>query len=147
MQRLLPPFFFLICIVLMGLLGTYYPVIRFLQYPWTLIGLLDLIGGLSITVIAGAQFMRAKTNLKTFNKPDQFVTSGLFKFSRNPMYLGFAISTFGIALYLGALSPFLICVLFILVADRWYIAHEEVVMAETFGEAYMDYKAKVRRWI
>ncbi len=147
MQKLLPPFFFLICVVMMVLLSSYYPIIRFLQYPWTLIGLLDFIGGLSITLIAGVQFMRAKTNLKTFNKPDQFVTSGLFQFSRNPMYLGFAIATFGVALYLGALSPFLICVVFIVVADRWYIAYEEAVMAETFGQVYMDYKARVRRWI
>ena len=147
MQRLLPPFFFLVCVVMMALLSTYYPMLRFLEYPWTLIGILDLVGGLSITLIAGVQFMRAKTNLKTFNKPDQFVTSGLFRFSRNPMYLGFAISTFGVALYLGALSPFLICALFIAVADRWYISYEEKVMAETFGQAYMDYKTKVRRWV
>lgn len=147
MQRLLPPFFFLVCVVMMALLSTYYPILRFLEYPWTLIGILDLIGGLSITLIAGVQFMRAKTNLKTFNKPDQFVTSGLFRFSRNPMYLGFAISTFGVALYLGALSPFLICALFIAVVDRWYISYEEKMMAETFGQTYLDYKAKVRRWL
>ena len=147
MQRLLPPFLFLICVVMMVLLSTDYPIIRFLQYPWTLIGILDLIGGLGITLVAGIQFMRAKTNLKTFDKPDQFVTSGLFKFSRNPMYLGFAIATIGVAIYLGALSPFFICILFIVIADRWYIAYEERVMADTFGQDYMDYKAKVRRWI
>ncbi|WP_417453673.1 methyltransferase family protein [Kiloniella sp.] len=147
MQRLLPPFFFLVCVVMMALLSTYYPILRFLEYPWTLIGILDLIGGLSITLIAGVQFMRAKTNLKTFNRPDQFITTGLFRVSRNPMYLGLAISTFGVALYLGALSPFLICALFITVVDRWYISYEEKMMAETFAQAYMDYKAKVRRWV
>ncbi|KLN59592.1 hypothetical protein WH96_17150 [Kiloniella spongiae] len=147
MQKLLPPLFFLICVVMMVLLNTYYPIIRFLEYPWTLIGLLDLVGGLSITLIAGVQFIRAKTNLKTFNKPDEFVISGLFKLSRNPMYLGFAISAFGVGLYLGALSPFLICALFIVVVDRWYIAYEEGVMALTFGQAYVEYKARVRRWI
>ncbi len=147
MQRLLPPLLFLVCVAAMALLNIYFPVVRLLDHPWTLIGLIDLAGGLVITLVAGMQFIRARTNLKTFNKPDQLVTSGLFKYSRNPMYLGFVISIFGVALYLGSLSPFLIFVLFILIADRWYIAFEEKMMAEIFGQAYEDYKKSVRRWI
>ncbi|WP_419905485.1 methyltransferase family protein [Kiloniella sp.] len=131
----------------MSVLDSYFPIIRLLQYPWNLLGLIDLAGGLVITLVAGAQFIKVKTNLKTFNRPDQLVTSGLFKYSRNPMYLGFAISTFGVGLYLGSLSPFLVVVLFIVVADRWYIAFEEKVMADIFGDAYDDYKKAVRRWV
>ena len=91
--------------------------------------------------------MRVKTNLHTFNQPDRLVVTGLFKYSRNPMYLGFAISTFGVALYLGSLSPFLMVVLFIVVADRWYIAFEEKVMINIFGDDYENYKKSVHRWI
>ncbi|MEH6630998.1 MAG: isoprenylcysteine carboxylmethyltransferase family protein [Halopseudomonas aestusnigri] len=147
MQRLLPPFFFLLCLIAMALLNKFVPTIRFVEYPWNLLGLIDLGGGIAITLVAGAQFMRAKTNLKTFNKPDQLVTSGLFKYSRNPMYVGFAISTFGVALYLGSLSPFCIFVLFIIVANCWYIAFEEKIMADVFGEDYENYKKSVRRWV
>ena len=147
MQRLLPPFLFLFSAALMVLLSKYFPVARLLDHPWTLLGLAGLAGGLAIILVAGNQFRRAKTNLPTFNKPDHLVTSGLFKYSRNPIYLGFSIATFGVALYLGALSPFFVCVLFIFIVDRWYIAFEEKIMSDVFGQAYEDYKRSVRRWI
>ena len=147
MQRLLPPFLFLLAVAAMALLNNYLPIVRLLDHPWTLIGVIDLAGGIAITLFAGSQFMRARTNLKTFNDPEKLVTTGLFKYSRNPMYLGFSISTFGVALYLGSLTPFFICLLFIFIADRWYIAFEEKKMAEIFGKEYETYKASVRRWI
>ncbi|MFD2206156.1 methyltransferase family protein [Kiloniella antarctica] len=147
MRCLLPPFFFLLCVVIMALLNGYVPLVRFVAYPWNLLGVVDLVGGLAITLVAGSQFMRAKTNLKTFDRPDHLVTTGLFKYSRNPMYLGFVIAAFGVAFYLGSLAPFFIVVLFIFVADRWYVAFEERIMADVFGADYEKYKNSVRRWI
>jgi protein-S-isoprenylcysteine O-methyltransferase Ste14 len=85
--------------------------------------------------------------VNTFSNPDQLVTDGLYRFSRNPMYLGFALVLIGVWLLLGRLTPLMGVLLFVLVADRWYIAYEECRLVETFGQAFTAYKAHTRRWL
>lgn len=75
------------------------------------------------------------------------VTHGLFKYSRNPIYLGFSISLAGVIIVLGAISPIVVLVLFIAITNTWYIPFEEQNMEALFGEAYLNYKRTTRRWI
>ncbi|WP_442974493.1 methyltransferase family protein [Salegentibacter sp. T436] len=63
------------------------------------------------------------------------------------MYLGFLISLLGVWVLLGTLIPILVCVLFILVTNYWYISFEEKEMEKQFGAEYRAYKSKVNRWI
>ncbi|MCE3289332.1 MAG: hypothetical protein K0R83_1344, partial [Caulobacter sp.] len=84
---------------------------------------------------------------RTFDDPDVLVTGGPFRFTRNPMYLGFLLLLAGVALGLGAASPWIVPVVFWLLADRWYIPFEERAMRRTFGEAYEAYARRVRRWV
>ena len=84
----------------------------------------------------------------TFDKPSKLLTNGLFKYSRNPIYLGLLLAILGVALLTkGSILSLSIVLIFFVITDRWYIAFEEKMMLEKFGDEYTDYCKKVRRWI
>ncbi len=147
MKKLLPPQLFYISIVLMILLHFLVPIKILLNFPVTLIGIVLVVTGAIMAIKEKKRFARVETNIKTFNKPDKLLTDGLYKYSRNPMYLGFVIALLGVWLLLGSLSPLLIVLIFIFITNTVYISFEEKMMGETFGELYFAYKNKTRRWI
>jgi protein-S-isoprenylcysteine O-methyltransferase Ste14 len=110
-------------------------------------GIVPLVLGLVINISADRQFAQVGTNVKTFDDPDRLVTDGWFRYSRNPMYLGFVLILAGVWMLLGSASPLLGVLIFAVIADRWYIPYEEQKMAGKFGQAYEDYKRQVRQWI
>jgi len=70
-------------------------------------------------VVGKRQFAKEGTNIYTFNDPDKMITSGLFAYTRNPMYLGFVIAAFSVAILTGGLIPLAIALIHSLVVDRW----------------------------
>jgi protein-S-isoprenylcysteine O-methyltransferase Ste14 len=147
MKKLLPPQLFYISIALMMLLHFLVPLKILLNFPVTLIGIALLIAGAMMAIKEKKRFAKVQTNIKTFDKPDKLLTDGLYKYSRNPMYLGFVIALLGVWLLLGSLSPLLIVLIFIFITNSVYISFEEKMMGDTFGELYFTYKNKTRRWI
>lgn len=145
MQKLLPPALVGICVLLMIALHIVAPIADIIEQP--LLALITALAGIALTLSGARLFSRVGTNIKTFNKPDQLVTSGVFRISRNPMYLGFVLLLTGIAIGLGTLAPFLVVVAFFVITSRWYIPFEEKKMEETFGADYLAYKNQTRRWI
>jgi|TARA_R110000824_G_scaffold118960_14_gene271960 protein-S-isoprenylcysteine O-methyltransferase Ste14 len=147
-QKLLPPRLFQIGMVLIVTLDVVLgerPILASGPVFW--IGVLLAITGAIITVGGAGQFSRRETNINTFLKPDHLVTDGLFAWSRNPMYLGFAAVLTGTALLMGSGPGLIVAAGFVMIADRWYIRFEEQIMAETFGAAYEAYRQKTRRWL
>jgi protein-S-isoprenylcysteine O-methyltransferase Ste14 len=114
--------------------------------PWNWLGIVPLVGGMAFGATGARLFARRRTNIDTFGDPTILVTDGPFSFSRNPMYLGFALFLTGAGIVLGALWPLLAGLTFWVVADRWYIPFEEAAMQRRFGEQYDAYRRKVRRW-
>jgi protein-S-isoprenylcysteine O-methyltransferase Ste14 len=147
MKKLLPINLLLICLLSLVVLWWLFPISQFLSAPATFIGLIPLAGGLLITVLGEKQFKDAGTNIKTFNDPDILVKDGVFKYSRNPMYLGLVLVLLGVAVLLGSISSLAVVVAFFAITDRWYIRYEEGAMARRFGEEYEAYKAQTRRWL
>ena len=88
-----------------------------------------------------------KTTMIPFQDPSFLITNGIYKCTRNPMYLGMLFVQFGIAIYFGSISPFIIPFLFIPIMNSRIIQHEEVILEKQFGESYMIFKNSVRRWI
>ena len=82
-----------------------------------------------------------------FSKPEKLVTGGLFRFTRNPMYLGLTILLTGVWVLLGSVSPGIFVLAFLLIADRWYITYEEAQLLAVFGAKYVAYQAQTSRWI
>ncbi|ELS8946938.1 methyltransferase family protein [Vibrio fluvialis] len=100
--------------------------------------------------IAGVvQFHRAKTTVNP-TKPHEastVVDSGIFHYSRNPMYLALLLLLLGFAYWHQNVASLLVVALFVIYMNRFQIQPEERVLERLFGRAYTDYKARVRRWI
>ncbi len=147
MRRILPPTLFMISIGLMLILHFIFPILRILYFPSNLWGLILLCLGVWISILGSNHFEQEKTTVMTFDTPKVLVTDGLYKYSRNPMYLGFTLAVFGIWLLLGSISPMFVAAAFLAILDRYYIRFEEDVLQKVFGTEYLKYKRRVRRWI
>ncbi len=105
--------------------------------------------GLSLGVMGVTQFRKAQTtpNPQALEKVSSLVTSGIYRYSRNPMYLGLVLILLGWAFYLSHFLAFVLLPVFILYMTRFQIQPEEQMMARKFGKTYQAYLNKVRRWI
>lgn len=143
-----PPIWLLMFGTLMWSLHRWLPVATIVGSPLNRAGWLLVAGGALIIATAMLQFRRANTtiNPNTPAKASSLVTSGIFSYSRNPMYLGLSIVLAGWAIVLGSLSPWLAVPLFVLVITRLQIEPEEAVLAVLFEAPYRTYCARVGRW-
>jgi protein-S-isoprenylcysteine O-methyltransferase Ste14 len=146
-RQLISPVLAVICLALMLSLHWLYPLVSLIPFPFDLTGLLVSGLGLIICFVAHRQFKRIGTTLYPFNQPAKLVTGGLFRYTRNPMYLGLTVFLTGIWLVLGSLTPGVFVLAFLLVADRCYIAYEEKQLLAIFGADYAAYRSRTPRWI
>ena len=146
-MKLLPPFLFLFCALLILGFNLALPALSLHLSPWNYIGFFFLFGGLNMVRNIQRKFKQVATEINTFKQPKHLVDDGLFRYSRNPIYLGFTLSLFGLALLTANLAAFDVVLLFFLVANFWYIPFEEKAMEKEFGTDYIAYKKQVRRWL
>jgi protein-S-isoprenylcysteine O-methyltransferase Ste14 len=144
---LLPPRLVVMLLVVMVALHMLLPGPTLLAFPYTLVGAAVTALGFILTLSGARLFARIGTNIRTFNVPGVLVTDGPFRWSRNPIYLGFVVLLLGTAILLGTTTPFIAPGLFALIADCWYIAFEERAMREKFGADYATYMGRTRRWL
>jgi protein-S-isoprenylcysteine O-methyltransferase Ste14 len=105
--------------------------------------------GVAFSVSGAVAFRRAKTT-KNPMKPQaasSLVVSGVYKLTRNPMYLGLSLVLLGWAVFLWSVWALLGLVVFITYISRFQIAPEERILTTLFGSEYSAYKARVRRWL
>ena len=140
-----PAYFWIYCAL--SVVISFVPVGRFLSFPWSMIGILFVVLGLLLSVWVEGVFKRAKTTVKPFKQSSVFVTSGPFRFSRNPMYLGMTVIFVGITIILGNFLSIIGAIAFVITMNVQFIRFEEAKMMETFGAEYVEYKRSVRRWI
>ena len=105
--------------------------------------------GASVVVQGARTFWRNGTTIDPvgLERASTLVTGGVFRLSRNPMYVGFAVALAGWAVCLAAPWAMLGPVAFVLYTTRFQIIPEERAMRAKFGRAYDDYRAQVRRWV
>ena len=113
---------------------------------WVYLGLLPMVAGIAIAVQGSRQFAAAETNIIPLTESTTLVTDGVFAFSRNPMYLGMTLLLTGLAFIADNALAWLVVVAFWLIIQFAFIRREESLMADTFGDAYIEYKGRVRRW-
>ena len=117
--------------------------------------LLSIVSGLSffigigVLVSAVASFRKQKTTVNPLDieKASSLVISGVFKYSRNPMYLGMVFILLSIALKFNLIGGIILTLLFAIFITRFQIIPEEVVMEKLFKEEFDSYKKKTRRWL
>jgi protein-S-isoprenylcysteine O-methyltransferase Ste14 len=106
------------------------------------------VAGIALAVWGERTFAAAGTEvLPTSATNKKFVTAGPFRFTRNPMYLGLVLATFGIAFYMGTAPFFAVPVLVFLLCNFVFIPFEEAKMQRQHGGPYKEYLHRVRRWI
>lgn len=105
--------------------------------------------GQSISAAGFVSFRRARTTISP-TKPSaasSLVGSGVYRFTRNPMYLGLLLTLLAWAVFLSNLSALLFAPLFVLYINRFQINPEERVLSSLFGAEYANYKNRVRKWL
>jgi protein-S-isoprenylcysteine O-methyltransferase Ste14 len=105
--------------------------------------------GLVFGLAGMASFWRAKTTINPTRPTatSSLVTSGAFRFTRNPMYLSLLLYLFAWAAYLSNLLALLFVPVYVLYINEFQIKPEERVLSSLFGPEYAAYKGRVRRWL
>ena len=148
--RILPPILFLAVLVAAFLL----------QWVWSLrmvpgelvlmvraIGMVLVVLAFALGLSAVSRFRKAGTNVSPLEPVTVLVLEGPYRFTRNPMYLGFVLLTTGVAGIANSLWPIVLLVPALVILQRGVIEPEERFLERKFGAEYRVYKARVRRWI
>ena len=146
-KRPLPPTYFLSSIFLIVLIHFTWPGKMIITFPWTLLGIIPVIIGAILNLMADRAFKIKETTVKPYEESTILITTGVFKISRNPMYLGMAMVLIGISIFLGSITPYIIVVFFIILIHIIFIRVEEEMLAKTFGDVWIEYKNKTRPWL
>lgn len=105
--------------------------------------------GILLMLAGGYAFQKAKTTVNP-TKPaaaSSVVTSGVYRFSRNPIYVGFLLALIGWATFLSHALPFLLLPVYVAYMNRFQISPEERALSAKFGDEYEAYKQSVRKWL
>jgi protein-S-isoprenylcysteine O-methyltransferase Ste14 len=113
---------------------------------WGLGGVL-IVAGFALLVSFNRLFARSGTAVEPWKPTTAIVTSGPYRITRNPAYLGMALVYVGIALISDALWVLVPLPFVLAVIDRGVIAREERYLERKFGAEYLDYRTRVRRWV
>ena len=146
-RQVLPPVYFLVALVATVVLAWVARAWRVSSPLVQLAGAVLLAGGLATEIVADQVFKRHGTTVKPFEVSSALVTTGVFRFSRNPMYLGMVFVLVGVALLFGSLVALVPAVALAVGLDRRFIDVEEKMLAERFGDAWTDYRQRTRRWL
>ncbi len=105
------------------------------------------VAALAIGLSGVRQFHRHDTPTSPFKPTSTLVTSGVFRHTRNPMYLGLVMLTVGVALAVNSLAFLLAAILLAVLLQLAVITPEERLLSATFGEAFESYRSHTRRWL
>jgi len=145
--KILPPFWALIYLALGMTLHSLWLWGGGIRTPIPSLGILSLAAGFSIIVWAWKIFHAVGTAVHPLEETTRFVQEGPYRFTRNPMYLGITLILLGIAVFAGTPPALTAPLGFFITINLTFIPYEEKKMKAKFGEAYLAYKARVRRWI
>src|SRR3989338_8411118 len=138
--RIYPPIIAGIYLLLALGLDYFFPSVKMVQPPFNFLGIV-------LIVWASRLFRKKGTTHHPYDEPTVLVTTGSFRFSRNPMYLGMSFVLLGIAIFIATIPLFLAPLAFFLTINTAVIPREERKLMKIFDQKYSDYKNHVRRWL
>ncbi len=148
MKLNIPPNYFYFALLLSIALFLLFPQYNTLTPPWDLAGLVLFIPGFYLIYRSWQIFVRDDTPENYVDRPRALVTDDIYRYSRNPMYVGSVAASVGLCILLmGNLVSFIGPVFLLLVLNFYFIPYEERQMTGIFGDEYREYTKKVRRWI
>jgi protein-S-isoprenylcysteine O-methyltransferase Ste14 len=111
-----------------------------------IIGSTIIVAGLFFNLPALRQFFKTRNTLVTIKPANSLQTTSIYSVTRNPMYVSLLLFYTGLAFVIGNWWNFILLPLLILVVQEYIIKREEKYLQRRFGQEYLDYKSKVRRW-
>ncbi len=141
-----PPRIALLFVLVAILLHWATPLSQLHVYSNPLLGVILAISGFGVMLWGWWLFRVFGTAICPTAKADRLVTTGIYRVSRNPMYLGIVSMLLGGAIFVGTFPFYLAAIVYFLVLHSVFCPYEENRLAEAFGDTYISYKNKVRRW-
>ena len=141
-----PPLLFLLTLIIALIFKLIFPILS-IPKPIQLIGFILIAIGLVILFIAIRQLNSHRTSIHPDGVTTKIVTNGIFRYSRNPIYVSFTLLYLGIILFMSALIGLFFLIPLLLITQEGIIKREEKYLTEKFKENYIKYKSSVRRWI
>jgi len=142
-----PPLVFLAPLAVSYVFSRLYPVRLLPPLAADLLGGLLLALWLAVSIPAILTFRRARTSINPMAPSTALVVTGPFRFTRNPLYLGLVFGYSGVSMLIQAWWAFVLLPVVLVVMQRAVIEREERYLERKFGEDYIRYKERVRRWL
>jgi protein-S-isoprenylcysteine O-methyltransferase Ste14 len=150
LQRIPPPLLYVAALLLAHALDVRWPIVQpsaAWQNGLRWFGLALIVAGFGHAASAIALFVRSRTTIVPHHRSSKLVVRGAYRWTRNPMYVGLTLAYLGVAAVL--LSPWALPLLAVplYVMQQHVIPMEERLLKDAFGEAYVQYRTHVRRWL
>jgi len=113
------------------------------------LAVLAFVAGVCIALAGVREFRRSRTTVNPLapDRASAVVSTGIYRFTRNPMYLGMAVSLLALALWWASVPGLALVLMFCAYLERYQIRPEERALTALFGRAFSDYAVRVRRWL
>jgi protein-S-isoprenylcysteine O-methyltransferase Ste14 len=117
------------------------------RIPNILMASISIIFGFTVMTWAWLQFRKSETAVCPTAKSSLIVTRGVYKYSRNPMYLGMLLMLAGASIFMGTIPSMFAPIAFFVIIDRVFIPYEEEKLMSSFGDVYSNYQKVTRKWL
>lgn len=142
-----PPILLLFHLFAVFILNRLFPLSFVFPKVLVWVGYVLVLVGLGLAFNAVSRFMRADTTVDPHGSVNTIVTNGPYRFSRNPIYLGFLCLLIGFPFIFRTYWGLILSPVFIVAINLLVIQHEEAYLEKKFGDVYTSYKSRVRRWL
>lgn len=144
-----PPLVMPLVGLIMWVVSKIFPAFTFGSIQSIVVAVAVALLGLAVSLVGIVAFRRAHTTIdpKHLTETSRLISSGIYRYSRNPMYLGVLLMLVGWAIYLGNVLSLLCTFIFIAYITRFQIIPEERLLGEKFEKEFLSYQRRVRRWL
>lgn len=147
MFKLAPPKLFLLFLSVSVPIGFFSRLLSNTPIGFYVIGILLINIGILLNFFGDHEFRSVGTTIKPWEIPSYLVVGGVFKLTRNPMYLGMTLIIISVSFLFSSPFPILIAIGYMYIITNKFIKKEEKNLKDKFGDQFMTYTKKVRRWI
>jgi protein-S-isoprenylcysteine O-methyltransferase Ste14 len=142
-----PPLLYLL-VLATGILVSYFFPRRLIDFSIALlIGIIISIIGITTLILAANLFRKNKNPVNPSGSTQLIICSGIYKYTRNPMYLSLTCIFIGVSIITNSWFSFVLLLPLLTICQKGIIEREEKYLTQKFGDEYLSYKSKVRRWI